>query len=71
MCVAWIVCACVCLNDILLRIFMSFLLFQTPFELMAVEMEDITSAQDGGVLKKVLKQGTGNIVPDKAIVRGE
>jgi len=37
---------------------------------MAVEMEDITAAKDGGVLKKVLKQGTGNIVPSKAIVRG-
>ena len=37
---------------------------------MALEMEDITPAKDGGVLKKVIKQGTGNIVPDKAIVRG-
>ncbi|XP_065893278.1 inactive peptidyl-prolyl cis-trans isomerase FKBP6-like isoform X2 [Dysidea avara] len=41
----------------------------TPFELIAVEMEDITAAKDGGVMKKVLKQGTGNVVPDKAIVR--
>lgn len=37
---------------------------------MALEMEDITPAKDGGVLKKMLKQGTGSIVPDKAIVRG-
>ena len=33
-------------------------------------MEDITPAKDRGVLKKVIKQGTGQIVPDKAIVRG-
>ena len=51
--------------------FISLLLLQTPFELIAVEMEDITAAKDGGVMKKVLKQGTGNVVPDKAIVRGE
>ena len=37
---------------------------------MALEMEDITPAKDGGVLKKLIKQGTGQIVPDKAIVRG-
>ena len=37
---------------------------------MALEMEDITPAKDGGVLKKVIKQGVGQIVPDKAIVRG-
>ena len=66
-------CVCVCVKNTKRypKNFHGFLLFQTPFELMAVEMEDITSAQDGGVLKKVLKQGTGNIVPDKAIVRGE
>ena len=70
MCVYVRVCICACVCEEHLTIIMA-LLFQTPFELMAVEMEDITSAQDGGVLKKVLKQGTGNIVPDKAIVRGE
>jgi len=37
---------------------------------MAIEMEDITPAKDGGVLKKILREGTGPIVPDKAIVRG-
>ena len=37
---------------------------------MALEMEDITPAKDGGVLKKIIKEGTGQIVPEKAIVRG-
>ena len=47
-----------------------YLFMQTPFELMALEMEDVTPAKDGGVLKKVVIQDTGQVVPDKAIVRG-
>ncbi len=37
---------------------------------MAINMEDITSTKDGGVLKKIMKHGTGNIIPDGALVRG-
>ncbi len=33
-------------------------------------MEDISPSNDGGVLKKVLKAGTGNIVPVGAVARG-
>ena len=33
-------------------------------------MEDITPTKDGGVLKKVLVPGVGNLVPNKATVKG-
>ena len=39
------------------------------FKLMALEMQDITPAKDGGVLKKILKRGIGQIVPDGAMVK--
>ncbi|XP_065054939.1 inactive peptidyl-prolyl cis-trans isomerase FKBP6-like [Rhopilema esculentum] len=41
----------------------------TPFQRMAVGMEDITPTKDGGVLKKVLVPGVGNLVPNKATVK--
>lgn len=39
----------------------------TPFKRMARNMEDLTG--DGGVLKKILRQGTGPVVPQGATVR--
>ena len=42
-------------------------MFQTPFKRMARKMEDLTG--DGGVLKKILRQGTGPVVPQGATVR--
>ena len=39
---------------------------QTPFEKMAVGMEDLTG--DRGVLKKVLEHGSGPVVPNGAMV---
>ena len=45
-------------------------MLQTPFELMVLKMHDVTPTKDGGVLKKIIKQGTGQIIPDNAIVRG-
>lgn len=40
------------------------------FKLMALETEDITPAKDGGVLKKVLKQGTGQTIPRWSYSKG-
>ncbi|EDO44176.1 predicted protein [Nematostella vectensis] len=40
---------------------------KTPFEKMAQGMEDLTG--DGGVLKKIIRQGTGPVVPKTATVR--
>lgn len=43
---------------------------KTPFERMADGMEDITPTGDGGVLKKILKNGVGSIVPQGAALKG-
>lgn len=43
------------------------LLIQTPFKRMARNMEDLTG--DGAVLKKILRQGTGPVVPQGSTVR--
>ena len=40
---------------------------QTPFQRLARGMEDLTG--DGGVLKKILRKGTGPVVPEGATVR--
>jgi len=39
----------------------------TPFKRLARKMEDLTG--DGGVLKKILRQGTGPVIPKGATVR--
>ena len=44
------------------------LFWQTPFKRMARRMDDLSG--DGGVLKKVLRPGTGPVVPSSAVVRG-
>ena len=36
---------------------------QDQFDRMAKKMEDITEHKDGGVFKKLVKPGTGSIVP--------
>eukprot|EP00794_Sanderia_malayensis_P014000 gene14000-15458_t len=41
----------------------------TPFERMAVKMEDISPAKDRGVLKMFIKHGTGDVIPDGSFVR--
>ena len=41
--------------------------YQTPFKRMARGMEDLS--EDGGVSKKVLRPGTGPVVPTGATVR--
>ena len=41
----------------------------TPFERMAKKMEDICPFKDGGVMKKILKQGSGPVVPVDSVVR--
>lgn len=43
----------------------------TPFAKLARKMEDITKEQDKGVLKDMLRQGTGNIVPPDGFVTGD
>ena len=43
----------------------------TPFAKLARKMEDITREQDKGVLKDMLRQGTGNIVPPDGFVTGD
>ena len=42
----------------------------TPFAKLARKMKDITTDQDKGVLKDMLRQGTGNVVPSDAFVTG-
>lgn len=42
---------------------------KTPFECMAISMEDISPTQDRGIMKKVLKHGIGNVVPAGSLVR--
>ena len=37
---------------------------------MALDMQDVSPAKDKGVLKKILTHGTGAIVPQGALVRG-
>ena len=41
---------------------------QSPFERMALEMENVT--EDGGVKKKIVRNGTGAVVPEGATCRG-
>ena len=41
----------------------------SPFEILARKMTDLT--EDGAVKKKVLREGTGPVVPEGALVRGE
>ena len=41
----------------------------TPFEHMAKKMEDICPDKDGGILKKILRQGSGPVVPLESVVR--
>ena len=41
----------------------------TPFEYMAKKMEDICPVKDRGILKKILKQGSGDVVPIDSVVR--
>lgn len=43
----------------------------SPFEKMIKKMEDISPNKDGMVYKKILTQGSGNVVPEEAIVRSE
>ena len=45
-------------------------LFQTPFERMASNMDDITPTHDKGVLKQIVTHGTGSRVPQGASVKG-
>ena len=40
----------------------------SPFTRMARKMEDITPNKDGGVFKKILQAGTGNVIPSGSIV---
>lgn len=40
---------------------------QTPFQRLARGMEDLTG--DGGVLKQIIRKGTGPVVPEGATVR--
>ncbi|KAK2172421.1 hypothetical protein NP493_962g00018 [Ridgeia piscesae] len=40
----------------------------TPFAKLARKMKDITTDQDKGVLKDMLRQGTGNVLPSDAFV---
>ena len=42
---------------------------QSPFERMAKGMTDLSG--DGSVLKKVLRNGIGPVVPEGAVVRGK
>jgi len=42
----------------------------TPFARLARKMKDITTDKDKGVLKDMLRQGTGNVVPPDAFVTG-
>lgn len=42
---------------------------KTPFELLREKMHDVSDAKDGGVMKRVLIQGTGIIAPLGARVR--
>ena len=41
----------------------------TPFERMAKKMEDICPNKDGGIMKKILNQGSGPVVPLDSVVR--
>ena len=41
--------------------------FKTPFQRLARGMEDLTG--DGGVLKRIVRKGTGPVVPEGATVR--
>lgn len=42
---------------------------EEAFKKKALTMEDITEEKDGGVMKKVLQQGQGQVVPKNALVR--
>ena len=35
-----------------------------------MSMEDITPTNSGGILKKILKHGFGNVVPPGALIEG-
>ena len=37
---------------------------------MAEDMDDITPTGDGGILKKILVSGIGNVVPSGALIQG-
>ncbi|XP_078335141.1 inactive peptidyl-prolyl cis-trans isomerase FKBP6-like isoform X1 [Crassostrea virginica] len=41
----------------------------SPFDRLIKKMEDISPDKNGMVFKKILQQGTGNVVPEGAIVR--
>ena len=41
------------------------------FEVLIKKMEDITENKDGGVYKRLVKPGSGPVVPQGALVRGE
>lgn len=41
----------------------------TPFERLAKKMTDVCPLEDGGVLKQVLKHGSGIEVPSDSVVR--
>ena len=43
----------------------------SPFEQRAKMMTDISPEKDGGVLKKVLREGTGSVIKPDAFVTGE
>lgn len=43
----------------------------SPFDRLIKKMEDISPDKNGMVFKKILQQGTGNVVPEGAIVRSE
>lgn len=41
----------------------------TPFEKLARKMTDICPFNDGGVLKQILKHGSGEIIPEGSVAR--
>jgi FK506-binding protein 6 len=41
----------------------------SPFERLARKMEDICPNKDGGILKQLLKHGSGPVVPPGSLVR--
>lgn len=51
-----------------MKVMFNYFSFQSPFYYMSLRMQDVTG--DGGVLKEVLRHGSGRIIPLTASVSG-